>query len=187
MLVISCHADTGFMNHSLSILADGRCFGHLDNFVGVYAVMKAYFSGRLDRDYIRLELTYGEETDMEGACEVLETIDEDDVVIVIDVTATATDKDIVIEKCSDSEMDRFIRTALADLPCDIYADCPDPVSTFDETDVYRQKCKKVCFLGVPLTGGDYNEERVECKLSAIDAVCEALCRIVHEYGNYFNV
>ena len=95
--------------------------------------------------------------------------------------------DIVIEKCSDSEMDRFIRTALTDLPCDIYADCPDPVSTFDESDVYRQKCKKVCFLGVPLTGGDYNEERVKCKLSAVDAVCEALCRIAEVYGDYFNL
>ena len=32
MLVISCHADTGFKAHSLTHRADGVIHGHLDNF-----------------------------------------------------------------------------------------------------------------------------------------------------------
>ena len=41
MLVISCHADTGFQAHSLTHRADGIIQGHLDNFAGVQAVMPA--------------------------------------------------------------------------------------------------------------------------------------------------
>ena len=49
-------------------------YGHMDNFGGVYAVMKAYFSGKLPQKGVRIEVTYGEETDMEGAKEVARTI-----------------------------------------------------------------------------------------------------------------
>jgi hypothetical protein len=72
-LVISCHADTGFPAHRLN-RERGACVGHLDNFVGVHAVMNAYFSGRMDAPNLRIELTYGEETGMAGAYEVLETL-----------------------------------------------------------------------------------------------------------------
>jgi hypothetical protein len=44
--VISCHADTGIHNHRLSRNGEELITGHLDNFVGVHAVMQAYFSGR---------------------------------------------------------------------------------------------------------------------------------------------
>ena len=47
MLVISCHADTGFPSHRLRRLKGRLVEGHLDNFIGVHAVMQAYFSGRL--------------------------------------------------------------------------------------------------------------------------------------------
>jgi hypothetical protein len=40
-VVISCHADTGFKGHRLRRNKAGVFYGHLDNFVGVHAVMKA--------------------------------------------------------------------------------------------------------------------------------------------------
>ncbi len=67
---------------------NGHFTGHLDNFAGVYAVMNAFFSGRLHSDLIRIELTYGEETDMDGARMVLDSLSDDDTVIVVDVTGT---------------------------------------------------------------------------------------------------
>jgi hypothetical protein len=126
-LVISCHADTGFRNHRLRLDKNGDYHGHLDNFVGVHATMNAYFSGELDYPNVRIELTYGEETDMEGAYEVMETLHPDDTVIVVDVTGTKTDSDITIEKCSDPELRSFISDTLKDLTFDLYEDCPDLV------------------------------------------------------------
>ena len=177
-LVISCHADTGFKGHRLRLDRSGLFYGHLDNFVGVHAVMKAFFSGRLDRPRVRIELTHGEETDMAGAFEVLETLEPTDVVIVVDVTGTPTQADIVIEKCKDAGLRRFIRKVLAGLSFDLYAGCPDPVSDMDESDVYRQRCRQVLFLGIPCWGGDYNRGRVHCRPASIDTAAEALCRIV---------
>jgi len=57
--LISCHADTGFATHRLKRIDGGMIHGHLDNFAGVYAVMNAYFSGRMNLPRIRIELTYG--------------------------------------------------------------------------------------------------------------------------------
>src|SRR5665647_922981 len=112
-LVISCHADTGFKTHRLFIDKNGSYFGHMDNFIGVYAVMQAYFSGKINYDNVRIELTYGEEDGMEGAHKVLKSLHKNDVVIVVDVTGIPTKKDITIEKCSDKWMKNFIRGALA--------------------------------------------------------------------------
>ena len=98
MIIISAHADTNFKKVNLQIEGD-YYKGYLDNYVGVYAVMKAYFSGKMNFDYVRVELTYGEEIDMAGAKKVAEEITNDDLVIVVDVTATPTKKDFVIEKC----------------------------------------------------------------------------------------
>jgi len=182
-LVISCHADTGFKGHRLRLDRSGLFYGHLDNFVGVYAVMKAYFSARLDRPHVRIELTHGEETDMAGALEVLRTLRPADVVIVVDVTGTPTEADIVIEKCRNAGLRRFIRKALAGLSFDLYTGCPDPVSDLDESDVYRQRCKQVLFLGIPCWGGDYNRGRVYCRPASIDTAAEALCRIAEQFGS----
>lgn len=74
--VISCHADTGFRSHRMKLSQD-TCIGQMDNFVGVHAVMNAYFSGRMNLPNLRIELTYGEETDMAGAREVLGTLSAD--------------------------------------------------------------------------------------------------------------
>ncbi len=181
MLVFSCHADTGFDSHSLRLLDNGLLQGQLDNYVGVYSLMKAYFSGRLNQDYLRIELTYDEEGDFEGAYEVLDTLDEDDVVIVIDVTGTPSDAPVVFEKCRDPQLEHFLRHALGDLPFDLYNYCPDPVCDEDETDVYSEKCKHTCFLGVPVFGGDYNEEAVLCRQDTPDRVAEAICRIAEAF------
>jgi hypothetical protein len=179
MLVISCHADTCFREHRLDRRRNGVLCGHLDNFVGVHAVMRAYFSGRLPPRGIRIELTYGEETDFAGAYEVLATLRRRDVVIVVDVTGTPTDKDFVVEKCAHPRMRNFVRDALADLSYDLYAGCPDPVADEDESDVYREKCPMTCLLSVPVTGGDYNETVVYSKERCIQMVAEALCRLAH--------
>jgi hypothetical protein len=180
-LVISCHADTGFPSHRLKRL-NGSCVGHLDNFVGVHAVMNAYFSGRMDSPGLRIELTYGEETDMAGAYEVLETLSADDVVVVVDVTGTLTDRDLVIEKCASPEMQSFVRAALEGLSYELHADCPDPIAKSDESDVYREKLDNVFFLGIPCHGGDYNSVAVSCKESSISAASEALIRLLAEFN-----
>lgn len=181
MLIISCHADTGFEFHSLVKQESGLLKGHLDNFIGVHAVMLAYFSGRINGEDVRIELTYGEEDEFQGAYEVLDTLSADDMVIVVDVTATPTKVDFVIEKCSNPDMRAFVEKALSGMSFDIYKDCPDPVAFSDEVDVYSEKCPNTCFLGLPVFGGDYNEEAVLTKASTPLIVAEAICRIVEHY------
>lgn len=177
VLVISCHADTGFDSHRLRRGKGGVFHGHLDNFAGVYAVMSAYFSGRMNRRNVRIELTEGEETDFAGARRVLGSLEPDDVVMVVDVTGVVTERDFTIEKCSDGLLQRFLRRTLRGMQFDLFEDCPDPIADEDETDVYRKRCSAVCFLGIPCTGGDYNEGPVSCRLRSVKAVCEAVCRI----------
>jgi hypothetical protein len=182
MLVISCHADTCFREHRLEKGPDGTLTGHLDNFAGVHAVMLAYFSGRLPTKGIRIELTYGEETDFAGAYEVLHTLRGWDVVIVVDVTGVPTDRDFVIEKCSHPGMRALVQKALSGMAYDFYEGCPDPVCDIDETDVYRDACPMTCFLGVPVRGGDYNEDVVSCRERSVQMVAEALCRIAQAWA-----
>jgi hypothetical protein len=184
-IVISCHADTGFKNHRLKIDENGDYYGHLDNFAGVYAVMNAYFSGFINNPFARIELTYGEETDMEGAYEVLETLNSNDVVIVIDVTGTPTESDIVIEKCSDTDLKQFVTDALIGISFDIYSGCPDPIANEDECDVYKEKLEKVCFLGIPCTGGDYNAGLVTVKRKSIEAATNAIIKLVNFFTEKF--
>ncbi len=183
MLIFSCHADTGFENHSLSHQGD-RYHGHLDNFVGVYGVMKAYFSGRITNDYTRIELTYGEEIDMEGAKQIASTLTEQDTVIIVDVTATPTSKDLVIEKCKNPIMQDYLTAALNGLSYDLYADCPDPISCCDETDVYSQITPYCCFLGIPCEGGDYNAGHVSCRKQSVEALTKAACRLSEYYPKF---
>jgi hypothetical protein len=193
VLVISCHADTGFTAHSLSREAGGSAgaspspgeggtlHGHLDNFAGVYAVMRAYFSGRLTQDFLRIELTYGEEEDCAGAHRVLATLDEDDAVLVVDVTGTPTARDFFVEKCRDETLRRLLAVSLEGMAYDLYPECPDPVACEDEVDVYGRKCKRTCFLGVPCFGGDYNDGPVSCREASVGAVAEAICRVAEHF------
>ena len=184
MLVLSCHSDTGFGVHALDIVDSGRYYGHLDNFACVYGVMKAYFSGRINNNHTRIELTHGEETNMEGAREVLRTLHKNDFVIVIDVTATNTSKDIVVEKCKNPDIRKFIKRSLSGLDFDMYRDCPDPISQSDEVDIYSQECARVCFLGLPCFGGDYNNEKVFCRKQSIDNLAEAICRLSEAFPSF---
>jgi hypothetical protein len=185
MLVISCHADTGFDFHRLERMGDGLVRGRLDNFAGVYAVMKAYFTGRLTFDYVRIELTYGEETgNYDGAREVVATLHEHDMVIVVDVTGSVTQADLSIEKCPDPALQEFLREALAGMSFDLHADCPDPVSDCDETEVYQGRCRRTFFLGVPVAGGDYNAGDVTCRESSIEATADAICRIAEHFSDF---
>jgi len=184
MFVISAHADTGFRSHSLDRLPGDVLRGPLDNFVGVYAVMKAFFSGKLTYDHVRIELTYGEEAGLLGAKKVLKTLHKNDLVAVVDVTGTETVKDFVIEKCRNSKLKSFLETALSGLSYDIYEDCPDPVSCFDETDIYVTKCPYTFFLGIPCTGGDYNLGPTSCREHSIDAVAQAVIQIAAAYPRF---
>lgn len=139
--------------------------------------MLAYFTGRLNHDAIRIELTWGEEAGLLGARQVARTLRPDDVVIVVDVTGAKTARDFTVEKCRHRPLERFLRRCLAGLSYRLYRGCPDPVSSVDETDVYIRRCRRVCFLGVPVGGGDYNRGQVTCRRRSIHAVAEALCRI----------
>jgi hypothetical protein len=182
MLVISCHADTGFRAHSLRRRGDGRLTGHLDNFAGVYAVMQAFFSGRMAGGHVRIELTYGEEIDFAGAYDVLETLAPSDVVLVVDVTGAETEQDFTVEKCKHPALEAFVRRALEGMRFELYAGCPDPISDLDEVEVYVQKVPQVCFIGVPCSGGDYNAGQVTCREASLSAVVEALCRLAEAYA-----
>ena len=177
MLVISCHADTNFTTHSLKKLPGGIIEGHLDNFAGVYTVMQAYFSGKMNRDSVRIELTYGEEKGLLGAKEVAKTLKPDDIVLVVDVTGTPTQKDFVIEKCREPKLQKFLKKALKGLSYDLYAGCPDPISQSDEVDVYSKVCRYACFIGVPVTGGDYNAGTVRCRQRSLEAITDALTQL----------
>lgn len=155
MILISAHTDTNFKKVNLQI--EGKYYkGYLDNYVGVYSVMKAYFSGEINFDYVRIELTYGEEIDMAGAKGVAEDVTKNDLVIVVDVTGTPTDKDFVIEKCKSEKVRKFLQETLSDFNYDLYEGCPDPISNKDEIEVYKQKTDNYFFLVLPCTGGDYN-------------------------------
>jgi hypothetical protein len=179
-LIISCHADTGFAAHRLS-RRDGVVTGHLDNFAGVHAVMNAYFSGRLDREGVRIELTEGEEVDLAGARRVQATLDPQDWVVVVDVTGTPTDRAITIEKCGSPRVRAWVRESLQGLSWELHTGCPDPISDRDECDVYRLTQANVCFLGIPCTGGDYNAGEVSCRVESLAVASEALLRLADRF------
>ncbi|HSW40161.1 MAG TPA: hypothetical protein VLL97_11785 [Acidobacteriota bacterium] len=160
--------------------------GHLDNFAGVHAVMNAYFSGRMASDSLRIELTYGEETDMEGAYEVQATLSPEDVVVVVDVTGTETERDITIEKCQSPRMRQFVSAALEGLSYELYENCPDPIADEDESDVYREKLENVFFLGIPCAGGDYNSGVVSCREASVRTASEALVRLAERFVREMN-
>ncbi len=181
MLVISCHSDTGFSHHSLRKLKGGVVEGHLDNFAGVHAVMKAFFSGQLTQPFVRIELTYGEEVDMAGAKQVAKSLRPHDTVIVVDVTGSKTRNDISIEKCPQGKLQEFLRRTLRGMKFDLHEGCPDPISNMDEVEVYRRVCSHSFFLGVPCQGGDYNAGAVRCRLSSIDAIAKAIAKIAKAY------
>jgi hypothetical protein len=184
MLVISCHADTGFKSHRLRRLPGGVVEGHLDNFAGCHAVMQAYFSGRMDSGLVRIELTWGEEIGLLGAKELVGSLDPKDLIAVVDVTGTPTENDLVIEKCADPRTRAFLEKTLAGMKFDLYEDCPDPIADSDESDVYVKKCPHTFFLGIPCTGGDYNAGAVRCRQASLDAAAEALCRIAARLGEF---
>lgn len=181
MLVISCHSDTGFSKHALHKLKGDVVEGNLDNFAGVHAVMKAYFSGKLVQPFVRIELTYGEEVDMAGARQVAKGLQPHDTVIVVDVTGTRTRKDISIEKCADQQIQAFLGRSLKGMSYDLYEGCPDPISNMDEVEVYHRVCTHTFFLGIPCQGGDYNAGAVRCHMASIDAVARAIAKIAKDY------
>lgn len=181
MLLISAHADTNFRSHSLERRGDGSVCGYLDNFVGVHATMLAYFSGRIRAPHTRIELTYGEELGLLGAREVVKTLHTDDVVLVVDVTGVTEPVDFTIEKCSNPAMRAFLESTFRGLKFALYEDCPDPVASCDESDVYGKRCPHTAFIGLPCLGGDYNAEPVVCRRESIEAVAEALCRAAESY------
>lgn len=183
MILISAHSDTNFKHVALK--SDGEHYtGHLDNFVGVYAVLKSYFSGEINFPYVRVELTYGEETDFAGALEVAEEIEETDLVIVVDVTGTSTDKEFVIEKAGNPVVREFLSDVLKKFNYDIYEGCPDPISDLDEIEIYKSKSPYYLFLGIPCTGGDYNVVDVSCKKSSVEELSKALIQICRHYGKF---
>ncbi len=184
--VISCHADTGFRRHRLAKTGRGGFAGHLDNFAGVHAVMRAFFSGRMNHDCVRIELTHGEETDFAGAIAVRRTLDRKDMVAVVDVTGAKTKADITIEKCLKPGVRAFVEGALAGVHYELFEGCPDPICDSDETDVYRKKLPSVFFLGIPCAGGDYNRGVVRCRERSIDAASRALIQFADAFAAGLN-
>jgi len=183
MIFISAHADTNYKRVNLEI-ENEYYKGYLDNYVGVFVAMKAFFSGEINFDYVRMELTPDEEIDMRGAKEVAKEITKDDLVIVIDVTGTNTDKDFVIEKAKSENVRKFLNETLINFNYDIYEGCPDPISNIDEVEVYKKKTSNYFFLGLPCIGGDYNSVEVKCKIKSVEEAAKALIKICKDYKNF---
>jgi hypothetical protein len=186
MLVFSAHADTNFAVHSLSV-RDGGYFGVLDNFAGVYATMRAFFSGGIQGEHTRIVLTDHEETSFQGAIETREQLSPRDVVVVVDVTGIIGDWDFTIEKCADPAAREFVRQALKGFRYSLYENSPDPIADEDEVDVYREKCPRSFFLGLPCSGGDYNREPVLCKKESIEAAARAIVALSKSYPEFASV
>ncbi|CAN5406473.1 hypothetical protein BH10BAC5_BH10BAC5_08080 [soil metagenome] len=183
MILISVHGDTNF--NEIKLYDRGDSYeGHLDNYVGVFTAMKAFFSGEMSSDNVKMVITYGEEIDMAGAREEAAKLTSNDIAIVMDVTATPTEKDFVIEKCENKSIRKILDEELKEFSYDIYEGCPDPVSNMDECEIYRKKTDKFFFLGIPVFGGDYNAELVSVKKRTIDETAKALikiCKVLEEY------
>jgi hypothetical protein len=201
-VVISAHGDTNWNEHRLTrIFENARSpsheieeeyYAHLDNFAGVFAVLKGYFGGLYPQHRCRIEITYGEETDMEGAREVAYTLKSTDVVIVVDVTGTATQKNFVIEKCRNKQLRKFIQSKLNNHPkflhqYDLYVGCPDPICVEDETNVYSNVTDFTFFFGIPVRGGDYNDGPVKCWVNDIEVAGEALGFLAREIVENFKI
>lgn len=171
--IISAHGDTNFAHSQITPKGDWL-YGTLDNFIGVKAVMDACFDGSLNG--ARVEITYGEENGMAGAQEVAETVNPEDVVIVVDVTGYHTSKDLVIENCHSPWMFGFIQEAFkrADFTYEIFSDSGDPVCQIDETGVYQQHTERCILLAIPCDGGDYNAHIVRSSTKSLEAATSAL-------------
>ena len=64
-LSIKIQGDTNFNdNVSCEKIDEHLIKGHMDNFAGVYTVMKAFFSCKLPKQQVNVQITYGEENDM---------------------------------------------------------------------------------------------------------------------------
>ena len=61
---------------------------------------------------------------------------------------------------------------------------PDPIAEEDEVDVYVEKCPYTFFLGVPVSGGDYNKEPVFCTEQSIETVKNVIITLSQEYPNF---
>jgi hypothetical protein len=95
-IVFVAHGDHNF--ETVQCTKEGDVWkGHMDNLLGVYTVMQAYFSGRLPKTCCGIQITYGEEgdtvdkngnmVDFAGARNVMDEITEDDLIVVVDVTS----------------------------------------------------------------------------------------------------
>ncbi|MBS1516482.1 MAG: hypothetical protein JSS91_00160 [Bacteroidetes bacterium] len=183
MIIISAHADTNYKRVHLRI-DDDEYVGFLDNYAGVYTAMKTFFSGEVNSENVRIELTPDEEIDMRGAKEVAKEVRRDDLVVVIDVTGTETEKDFIIEKCKSAKVRNFVNSTLKEFSYDIYEGCPDPVSDMDEIEVYKLKTDYYFFLGIPCRGGDYNFSETRCRIRSIDEASKALIEICRNYERF---
>jgi len=183
MIVFSGHADTNFKHHLLT-RKEGELTGYLDNFAGVYALMKAYFSGEFVGEHGRIVLTDHEETTFQGAEELKLELQPTDLVVVVDVTGIIGDWDFTIEKCMNPLVKSYLDETLQGFKYRLFQDSPDPVADSDEVDVYRDKCPYTFFLGVPCSGGDYNQEQVKTTQRSIEEVTRAILALHKNYPNF---
>lgn len=194
-----CHGDHNF--DVVKCTLDGSTWtAHMDNLLGVYTCLQAYFSGKLPTDCCNIQITYGEEKStvdkhgnmvgFAGAREVMETITEDDLIVVVDVTSLPEKYkgfDFSIEKCQNPVLGEFLReTFKEDFKYDIFEYTPDTEAFEDETDAFIEVTKNVFFFGVVVWGGDYNAGPVKSSVETNKKAVEALILLANSFKKNWN-
>lgn len=107
--------------------------------------------------------------DFAGARQVMESITEDDLIVVIDVTSMPKeyeDLEITAEKVKNPILADFLKdTWKEDFKYKIFENTPDTEAFQDESDAFREVTKNVFFFGLKVYGGDYNRTPVFANMS----------------------
>ncbi|OGG23864.1 hypothetical protein A3A79_01525 [Candidatus Gottesmanbacteria bacterium RIFCSPLOWO2_01_FULL_43_11b] len=166
-IVLSAHFDIAKPVPFIK-LDEGKLTGLIDNFAGVFV---AYQAAR--KTGIPLFLTNFEETGMKGAREVAKKLNKDTLVIVVDTTRDAKDKDGYIGNVYNLKLPKKLPSKLFIMPG--YFE-----ETEDETWIYGHEFDFPClYFGVPIPHDlDYHATNNSIKISTIDKSINVLIAVI---------
>ncbi len=174
-IVLSAHFDIARPVPFIE-LSGGKLRGLIDNFAGVFVAYEA-----TKKTGIPLYLTNFEETGFKGAHEVAKKLKKDTLVIVVDTTRDAKDKDGYIGNVYNFD----IKPLQKKFTKNIFFMPGFYEETEDETWVYGHECGLPCFyFGVPIPHNkDYHATNNTVTTTAIDKIANILINIVRTMIN----